>query len=61
MLSAQSEVDTPEIRVAEWRLAPGSVTDHHIHGMDYLIDPVTRRKTTIVAAGGEPAKARLGL
>ena len=63
MLSAQSEVDvdTPEVRVTEWRLAPGSVTNHHIHEMDSIIVAVTTRETTIVSAGGAPAKARLGL
>ena len=43
MLSAKSDVqvDTPEVRVTEWRLAPGSATGHHTHGMDYVIVPVT--------------------
>src|SRR5712692_4238106 len=42
MLSAKSDVqvDTPEVRVTEWRLAPGSATGHHIHEMDYVIVPV---------------------
>jgi hypothetical protein len=37
MISAKSEVqvDTPEVRVTEWRLAPGSATGRHIHEMDY--------------------------
>ena len=61
MLSAQSEVDTPEIRVAEWRSAPGSVTNHHIHEMGAIIVPVITREKTIMSAGGAPAKARLGL
>jgi hypothetical protein len=35
MLSAKSDVqvDTSEVRVTEWRLAPGSATGHHTHGM----------------------------
>ena len=39
MLAAKSDVqvDTSEVRVTEWRLAPGSATGHH-HGMDYVID-----------------------
>jgi len=63
MLSAQSEidVDTPEVRVTEWRLAPGSVTNHHIHEMGAIIVPVITREKTIMSAGGAPAKARLGL
>jgi quercetin dioxygenase-like cupin family protein len=60
MLSAKSEVqiDTPEVRVTEWRLAPGSATGHHVHGMDYVIVPVTGGEMTIVAPGGERSKAQ---
>ena len=63
MLSAQSEVqvDTPEVRVTEWRLAPGSATGHHIHEMDYVIVPVTNGEMTIVAPGGTCSKAQLAL
>ena len=55
MLSAKSDVqvDTPEVRVTEWRLAPGSATGHHIHEMDYVIVPVTSGEMTIVAPNGE--------
>jgi len=46
MLAATSDVqvDTPEVRVTRWRLAPGSATGHHIHPMDYVIVPVRRVK-----------------
>jgi beta-alanine degradation protein BauB len=61
MLSPKSEVqvDTPEVRVTEWRLSPGSATGHHIHEMDYVIVPVTRGEMTIVAPNGERSKAEL--
>jgi quercetin dioxygenase-like cupin family protein len=61
MLPAKSEVqvDTPEVRVTQWRLAPGSATGHHIHEMDYVIVPVTAGEMTIVAPGGERSKAEL--
>jgi quercetin dioxygenase-like cupin family protein len=61
MISAESEiqVDTPEVRVTEWRLAPGSATGHHIHEMDYVIVPVTPGEMTIVAPGGERSRAQL--
>jgi beta-alanine degradation protein BauB len=60
MLSPKSEVqvDTPEVRVTEWRLSPGSATGHHIHEMDYVIVPVTPGEMTIVA-NGERSKAEL--
>jgi quercetin dioxygenase-like cupin family protein len=63
MLSAQSDiqVDTPEVRVTEWRLAPGSATGHHIHAMDYVIVPVTAGEMTIVAPNGDRSKALLGI
>ena len=62
MISAESEipVDTPEVRVTRWRLAPGSATGHHIHEMDDVIVPVTSGEMTIVAPGGERSKAPLG-
>ena len=55
------QVDTPEVRVTEWRLAPGSATGHHIHEMDYVIVPVTSGEMTIVAPNGERSKAQLGV
>src|SRR6187399_140810 len=63
MISAKSDVqvDTPEVRVTEWRLAPGSATGHHIHEMDYVIVPVTSGEMTIVAPGGERSKAPLAI
>jgi hypothetical protein len=63
MISAKSDVqvDTPEVRVTEWRLAPGSATGHHTHGMDYVIVPVTSGEMTIVAPNGERSKAQLGV
>ena len=61
MTSAKSDiqVDTAEVRVTEWRLAPGSATGHHIHEMDYVIVPVTSGEMTIVAPDGEHSKAQL--
>lgn len=61
MLSAKSDVqvDTSEVRVTEWRLAPGSATGHHVHEMDYVIVPVTAGDMTIVAPNGERSKAQL--
>jgi beta-alanine degradation protein BauB len=63
MLSAKSDVqiDAPEVRVTEWRLAPGSATGRHIHEMDYVIVPVTAGEMTIVAPSGERSKAQLAV
>ncbi len=61
MLAAKSDVqvDTPEVRVTEWRLAPGSATGPHTHGMDYVIVPVTTGEMTIVAPDGGRSSAQL--
>ena len=63
MLAARSDVqqDTPEVRVTEWRLAPGAATGHHIHGMDYVIVPITTSVMTIVAPDGTRSKAQLAV
>jgi beta-alanine degradation protein BauB len=63
MTRAKSEVqiDTAEVRVTEWRLAPGSATGHHTHEMDYVIVPVIPGEMTIVGPNGERSKALLGL
>jgi beta-alanine degradation protein BauB len=63
MIPAKSEVqvDTPEVRVTEWRLPPGSATGHHIHELDYVIVPVTAGQMTIVAPSGERSYAQLGV
>jgi mannose-6-phosphate isomerase-like protein (cupin superfamily) len=59
MLAAKSNVqqDTPEVRVTEWRLAPGAATGHHTHGMDYVIVPITTSVMTIVAPDGSRSQA----
>lgn len=61
MLAAQSDVqqDTPEVRVTEWRLAPGAATGHHTHGMDYVIVPVTTSVMTIVAPDGTRSESQI--
>lgn len=61
MIAAQSEVqvDNEEVRVTEWRLAPGSATGHHTHEMDYVIVPIVAGEMTIVAPNGERSKAQL--
>ena len=63
MIRAKSDVqiDTPEVRVTEWRLTPGSATGPHIHEMDYVIVPVCPGEMTIVEPNGDRSKAQLGL
>ena len=60
MLAAKSDVqqDTAEVRVTEWRLAPGSATGPHTHEMDYVIVPMTTSEMTIVAPDGSRSRPR---
>src|SRR5262249_37013023 len=61
MLPAKSEVqvDSPEVRVTQWRLAPGSATRHHIHEMDYVIVPGPARGVARGSPNGGPSRAQL--
>ena len=47
---ATVQADTPEVRVTEWRFAPGTATGHHRHAYDYVVVPLTDGELTIVAA-----------
>ncbi|MGB3042358.1 MAG: cupin domain-containing protein [Xanthobacteraceae bacterium] len=53
------QIDNDEVRVTEWRLAPGSATGRHRHEMDYVIVPVTNSDMTIVAPDGTRSIAQL--
>lgn len=45
---ATVQADTPEVRVTEWRFAPGTATGHHRHEYDYVVVPMTDGELTIV-------------
>jgi quercetin dioxygenase-like cupin family protein len=49
---ATVQVDTPEVRVTEWRFAPGTATGHHRHEYDYVVVPMTDSDLTVVSSGG---------
>ena len=49
---ASVQVDTPEARVTEWRLPPGSAIGHHRHEHDYVVVPITDGVMTVISAGG---------
>ena len=49
------QVDTPEVRVTEWRLPPGSAIGHHRHRYDYVVVPVTDGELSVVSSGGTAA------
>jgi quercetin dioxygenase-like cupin family protein len=49
---ASVQVDTPEARVTEWRLPPGSAIGHHRHEHDYVVVPITDGVMTVISASG---------
>jgi len=49
---ATVQVDTPEVRVTEWRFAPGTGTGHHRHEYDYVVVPMTDGELTVVSSSG---------
>jgi quercetin dioxygenase-like cupin family protein len=55
-----TQIDNDEVRVTEWRLAPGTATGHHTHEMDYVIVPIAAGEMTIIAPNGDVSKAQLG-
>ena len=58
---ATVQVDTAEVRVTEWRFAPGTATGHHRHEYDYVVVPMTDGELTVVSsAGTAPSPIRAG-
>ena len=47
------QVDNEQVRVTEWRFAPGAETGEHVHGMDYLVVPLADGQLKIVSPQGE--------
>ena len=50
--TATVQTETPEVRVTEWRLRPGTATGHHRHEYDYVVVPMTDGELTLVTSGG---------
>jgi len=49
------QVDTPEVRVTEWRLPPDSAIGPHRHAHDYVVVPIVDGELTVIAAGASAA------
>ncbi len=45
--------DGDEVRITEWRFAPGAATGHHRHEFDYVVVYVTAAKIRAVGPAGE--------
>jgi quercetin dioxygenase-like cupin family protein len=46
------QVDTPRLRVTEWRFAPGAATGWHRHAHDYVVVPMTTGRLLLEEPGG---------
>jgi quercetin dioxygenase-like cupin family protein len=55
------KIDNAEVRVTEWRFAPGAHTGHHRHAYPYVVVPLTTGTLTITSAAGDtPAELTAG-
>jgi len=53
------QVDNDQIRVTEWRFAPGAATGYHRHAYDYVVVPVVDGELELVGPDGSRSRARL--
>jgi beta-alanine degradation protein BauB len=52
-------IDNDQVRVTEWRFAPGAATGWHRHEFDYVVTPLTDGRLKILDAQGEATFAEL--
>lgn len=53
------QVDDDTFRVTEWHFPPGSETGDHVHGMDYVVVPMTTGALTIVMDDGKTVMSEM--
>src|SRR5476649_2071837 len=46
------QIDNPRVIVTEWAFAPGAQTGQHIHGMDYVVVPMTSGTLRLIEPEG---------
>jgi quercetin dioxygenase-like cupin family protein len=46
------QVDNERVIVTQWRFAPGAETGHHVHGLDYVVVPLTSGALRLVEPAG---------
>ncbi|MEP5154968.1 cupin domain-containing protein [Planktotalea sp.] len=56
---ATVQIDDERVRVTEWAFEPGTETGFHVHGMDYVVLPMTSGALTIVDADGNETVSEL--
>lgn len=55
---AVPHIDNDQVRVTEWRFAPGAATGHHRHEYPYVVVPLTTGQLAMTGPTG-PATAHL--
>jgi quercetin dioxygenase-like cupin family protein len=55
---ATVQIDNEQLRVTEWRFAPGAATGYHRHAYDYLVVPVLNGELELIGPDGA-GRARL--
>ena len=53
------QVDDDTVRVTEWHFPPGAETGNHVHGMDYVVVPMTSGTLTIEMHDGNIVRSDL--
>lgn len=56
---ATLQIDNEQLRVTEWRFAPGAATGYHRHGYDYVVVPVLDGELELIGPDGSRTRARL--
>ena len=55
------QLETERVIVTEWRFAPGAETGWHVHGLDYVVVPLTTGTLKLETPDGErTAELELG-
>lgn len=50
---ATTLLDDPIVRITRWDFEPGAATGHHVHGMGYVVVPITDCHFLLEEPGGE--------
>ena len=56
---ATVQIDSPGVRVTEWRFAPGTATGYHRHELPYVVVPMTTGRLAITGPDGAVTTAEL--
>jgi quercetin dioxygenase-like cupin family protein len=46
------QIDNDDVRVTEWRFAPGAATGHHRHEYPYVVVPLTTGRLAVISREG---------